>query len=189
MIVPSLVPDNSPRPVLIERLGRDHARIAGIVRELGDVVDALGEPDWQRLEELLHFLRYFADRVHHPLEDRLFDHLVDKGLTPMERQLVFRNLRQHEEIRALTDSLASRVETALADGAVDVAEFREEVASYLSLQRRHMRFEENQLFPLVEGAFDNADWSRLMGLLAVDGDEDNASYEPNEKKPSGATDT
>lgn len=153
-------------PVLIERLGRDHARIAGVVGEfskLCDVVD--GDPDWQRLSELIEFLDYYADRIHHPLEDRLFDRLTDKGLTPTERHLVFRNLGQHQEIRAMTEAIAEQTRQALRDATVDVDEFREVAAKYISLQERHMRFEESHLFPLLDGAFDNRDWNALMGIL------------------------
>jgi hemerythrin-like domain-containing protein len=154
------------KPVLLERLGRDHARIAGVVRELSESADDIGgEPDWDRLQELLGFLDYYADRVHHPLEDRLFDHLVNKGLTPTERHLVFRNLGQHEEIKTMTERLVRQVEEARSGGVVDIADFVENVAAYVALQIRHMRFEENQLFPVLDQAFENSDWNALMGAL------------------------
>lgn len=153
-------------PVLIERLGRDHARIAGVMREFGELCDVVdGDPDWQRLGELIEFLDYYGDRIHHPLEDRLFDHLTDKGLTPTERHLVFRNLGQHQEIRSMTEAIAEQTRRALQDATVDVDEFREIAAEYISLQERHMRFEESHLFPLLEAAFDNRDWNALMGIL------------------------
>lgn len=153
-------------PVLIERLGSDHAKIAAVVRELEALADTLGEePDWTALSDLIGFLAYFADRVHHPLEDRLFDVVVNKGLTPTERHLVFRNLGQHREIRALTESLAGQVRIAQSCGAVDPGDFRESLAAYVALQRRHMRFEELHLFPLLAGALDNRDWNALTGIL------------------------
>ena len=155
-------------PVLLERLGRDHARIAGVVQQLAELADGTGdEPDWDRLDELIGFLDYYADRVHHPLEDRLFDHLVNKGLTPTERRLVFRNLDQHAELSAMTGRLAGLVADGRAGRVVDAAAFLEEVSAYIALQRRHMRFEENQLFPLLDQAFDNDDWNSLMGIAGT----------------------
>ncbi|HEY5644491.1 MAG TPA: hemerythrin domain-containing protein [Pseudomonadales bacterium] len=153
-------------PVLIERLGADHARIAGVVRELESLADTLDdEPDWEQIAALLEFLDYFADRIHHPLEDRIFDLVVNKGLTPTERHLVFRNLGQHQEIKALTESLAREVRVARSGGAVDCGDFRGALAAYVALQRRHMRFEESHLFPLLEGALDRTDWNALCGIL------------------------
>ena len=84
-------------PALLERLGRDHARITSVTRELAILADAVNgqtKPDWQRMKELVEFLCYYADRVHHPLEDKLFDRLLNKGLTPTERRLLYRNLDQ-----------------------------------------------------------------------------------------------
>ena len=157
-----------PTPALLERLGEDHARIAAVIRELGELIDPLSsELDWQRLSELMEFLDYFADRVHHPLEDRLFDRLTEKGLTPTERHLVFRNMGQHQRISANTESLSSLVRTAQQGAAVDEDAFREAAMSYIGLQRRHMRFEEAHLFPLLESAFDNDDWNSLSGTLVM----------------------
>lgn len=153
-------------PVLIERLGSDHVRIASVVREVAELIDTVApEPDWQRLSELVGFLSYYADRVHHPLEDRLFDRLVNKGLTPTERRLVFKNLRQHQEITALTEDISEQIVRALKGGAVDAGDFRETATGYVSLQGRHMRFEEAYLFPLLETEFDNQDWNALTGIL------------------------
>ena len=153
-------------PLLIERLGRDHAKIADVVRQLAVLADSpAGEPDWEQLGDLVGFLQYFADRVHHPLEDKLFDLVVNKGLTPTERHLVFRNLDQHQEIRGLTDSLIAQISAARGGGTVDAGDFMTSLAAYVALQRRHMRFEESHLFPLLEGVLDNTDWNALAGDL------------------------
>ena len=165
-------------PVLLERLSRDHARIAGVIRHLSELAeDPTGQPDWDRLDELIGFLDYYADSVHHPLEDRLFDHLVNKGLTPTERHLVFRNLGQHEELISMTGRLAAQVAEGRNGRIVDVAAFLEDVSAYVALQRRHMRFEENQLFPLLDQAFDYGDWNALMGIVDANG-QDASEREP-----------
>ena len=153
-------------PLLLERLSRDHARIAGVVKQLEMLADDLDTaPDWDGISELLDFLEYYADKVHHPLEDRVFDHLVNKGLTPTERHLVFRNLGQHEEITGMTETLARTAAQALEGMVIDVPEFQEALAAYISLQMRHLRFEENQLFPLLDHGLDNSDWNALTRVI------------------------
>ena len=153
-----------PQPVLIERLVRDHARITGVITQLSDAL-AADDADWQRIGELIEFLEYYADRVHHPLEDRLFDHLVNKGLAPTERHLVFRNLGQHQEIISMTEALSATIARALAGEVVDYDALLERAAAFISLQQRHIRFEENYLFPLFDQTLDNRDWNLLMGML------------------------
>jgi hemerythrin-like domain-containing protein len=153
-------------PLLLERLSRDHARIVGVVRQLEVLADDLDmAPDWDGIYELLEFLEYYADKVHHPLEDRVFDHLVNKGLTPTERHLVFRNLGQHTEITGMTETLARTAAQALEGMVIDVPEFQEALAAYVSLQMRHLRFEENQLFPLLDHGLDNNDWNALTRVI------------------------
>jgi len=151
-------------PPVIERLRRDHDRIKGVARELFELIDGAEDrrdDDWQRMVELLGFLTYYADRIHHPLEDRLFDRLLNKGLTPTERRLLFRNLSQHEEITMLTEELARDARLAQAGGVPAENEFSEKLTGYLNLQRQHMTFEETQLFPLLEARFDNTDWNEI----------------------------
>jgi hemerythrin-like domain-containing protein len=158
------MPDYARSPILIERLGRDHARIAEVVDEFSELAATVQqELDWARLLELVEFLGYFADRIHHPLEDRLFDHLLMKGLTPTDRHLVFRNLGQHQKISSLTESVLLMITQALKGATIDIEEFRDSALDYVSLQRRHMRFEEIHLFPLLEAEFENSDWNILMG--------------------------
>ena len=125
-------------PVLIERLGKDHARIAAVVRELAELTEALDQVlDWQRLSELVEFLDYYADQVHHPLEDRLFDRLMNKGLTPTERHLVFRNLGQHQEIRALTEALTTQIDLAKARRSLRFSRIRDFSFNFLSRKFGH----------------------------------------------------
>jgi len=153
-------------PLLLERLSRDHARIASVVRQLALLADDLdAAPDWAGIAECLAFLDYYADKVHHPLEDRVFDHLVNKGLTPTERHLVFKNLGQHEEITTMTETLARTAQDAVEGVVIDVPEFQEALAAYISLQRRHMRFEEHQLFPLLDQGLENSDWNALTEIV------------------------
>ena len=153
-------------PVLLERLSRDHARIAGVIKRLADLVDDLDDnPDWSEISAHIDFLDYYADKVHHPLEDKVFDYLVNKGLTPTERHLVLKNLGQHAEISGMTEDLA-RLSAQAVDGAVmDMPEFVDALQAYIVLQNRHMRFEEQQLFPLLDQSLENADWNTLMKVV------------------------
>ncbi len=171
-------------PILLERLSRDHARLAGVVARLSDLADGLERsPDWESISEYLDFLDYYADKVHHPLEDRVFDHLVNKGLTPTERHLVFKNLDQHEEITGMTEALARTAAMAVEGEFVDVAEFAESLQAYIALQLRHMRFEEQQLFPLLEQGLENSDWNDLTRVVDIpEQDEPMHLSAANEKK-------
>ena len=98
--------------------------------------------------------------------------MLNKGVTPTERRLVFRNLHQHEEIRSLTERLTEAVRSVLAGQPRFEADFVELLAEYLGLQRRHMNFEETQLFPLLEATFDNDDWGAVTATSEPEQDNE-----------------
>ena len=169
-------------PQLLLRLGSDHGRIARANAQLADVADRLANIDaaglsgdtqadcdasqlWDEAAALLHFEHHFADRIHHPLEDRLFEAVLLKGLTPTERHLAFRNLGQHEEIMTMTDALSAMVRQGQKDPRSSIPVFCERVADYLALQRRHMTFEETHMFPLLMSRLENEDWNQLNDTL------------------------
>lgn len=157
-------------PALLERLGNDHARIDQINQQLARLGDRLEAAEdspelWDEVADCLEFLKHYADKIHHPLEDRLFDAVLHKGLTPTERHLVFRNLGQHQEIMTLTDSLTGQLHLARTGSVVDPAMFVELLDEYLALQRRHMTFEEMHMFPLLMSRLDNTDWNNLSASL------------------------
>jgi hemerythrin-like domain-containing protein len=156
---------NAELPEILVRLGRDHARINSVVQQLSHALDPLSgdleDINWVEIAGLINFLKYFADRVHHPLEDRLFDKLLHKGLTPVERHIVFGNMGQHQELAVATERLCSEVQIALDGGAVDNAGLVDLLTQYVALQTRHMRFEEVHLLPLLIARFDDEDWTNL----------------------------
>jgi len=159
-------------PALLERLGNDHSRISEITARLAELTDNLdykGDETaiWAEIDDCLYFLKHYADRVHHPLEDRLFDAILHKGLTPTERHLVFRNLGQHQEIMTLTETMLAQTHLGRTGALIDHAVFADLVAQYLALQRRHMTFEEMHMFPLLMARLDNNDWNQLHGELSV----------------------
>lgn len=174
-------------PELLLRLGSDHGRIARANAQLAELADRLADIDsagvqedsagvegaeggdasqlWDEAADLLYFEHHFADRIHHPLEDRLFEAVLLKGLTPTERHLAFRNLGQHEEIVTMTNELSTMVRRGQQDPLSGIPLFCEHVAEYLALQRRHMTFEETHMFPLLVSRLDNEDWNQLSDTL------------------------
>ena len=71
-------------PLVLERLREDHARSTRVLRVLEWEVDRLSvleNPDCSLLASIVEYLRSYSDTVHHPTEDRLFDRLLQNGLT------------------------------------------------------------------------------------------------------------
>lgn len=154
---------------VLGQLQLDHARlnqVLGVVARHIESTDTLipegDQPYRHALAGMLSFLHEYADRVHHPLENRLFDRLIEKGLTPSERRVVFVTMSQHEEILADVRSLRDAL-CAPHGGAVE----KSEVERYLQVQRRHLDFEDTQLLPLIYGRLTERDWRDMEPELSA----------------------
>ena len=155
-------------PVLLRRLHTDHKHIGRVLTVLENQIRKLDDdgegPDFDLLANLIDYIGEYPDAIHHPLEDQLFDHLVNKGLTPSERKLVFTNLGKHVEIIAATKKLAQDIATVLNGAVISAIRLKEHVDEYIDTQRSHMWVEEQQLFPLAEHMFSDEDWAELEHL-------------------------
>ena len=172
----SIVLTEAETPALLLRLGADHQRIDALLKRLeraGDSLSVRAQPSvWAEVLSCFAELEHYADSAHHPLEDRVFDAVLHKGLTPTERHLVFRGLGQHEDLLARTERLRSAADAAVAGEAPDLPTFLDDMLSLLTAQRRHMAFEEMHMFPLLEARLDDNDWS---ALVAVSGESDKSA--------------
>jgi hemerythrin-like domain-containing protein len=121
-----------------------------------------------RVVAMLRFLSEYAERVHHPLENRLFDRLIEKGLTPCERRVVFVILAQHEEILGDLASLQAALRGLQAvPSQADAAALKARTERYLEAQRRHLNFEDSQLLPLIWARLTAHDWRDMEQDLAA----------------------
>ena len=160
--------ESMKEPVLLQRLHTDHRHLGRVLTVLENQLRKLDDdgegPDFDLLANIVDYICEYPDAIHHPLEDQLFDHLVNKGLTPPERKLVSVNIGQHVEIIAATKKLAQDIATVLNGAVISAIRLKEHVDDYIDTQRSHMRVEEQQLFPLAEHMFSDEDWAELEHL-------------------------
>lgn len=149
-------------PVLA-RLQRDHRSMARVLDVLEAQRNLLGTDegaDYMVMEQALAYLSVYADGVHHPLEDRVFDQILDKGLTPPERALVLGNLNQHVEICEATDKARADMTLILNDVVIPMQKLADDLDAYVKLQKLHMRIEQTQIFPLAVRTLKASDWEQ-----------------------------
>ncbi len=148
----SALPFDTPAGV-IARLRRDHRRLEQVLERLQALIEASDPMPVEHLDVLLSGIRYIAqypDAIHHPLEDRLFAHLLNAPLSDAERTAVQTNAAGHQQIMAATRRLLADVEAVRHEAAPPAATLRDSLRDFIDLQRRHMAFEENTIFPLAE---------------------------------------
>ena len=158
----------------MNRLREDHARLGRAVTAMRAHIGSRDRDErgaWlDLLASLVDYVAEYPDVVHHPREDRLFERLVDQGLTPAERQLVAMNLAEHAKLAEATERLMADVDAVLAGATLSETDLATHALNYLDLQVEHMRREEAQLFPLAERLLSEADFEALDQELAAQRD-------------------
>lgn len=140
------------RAGVLERLHDDHRHLAKVLDALEALADGAAPPP-ERLDLLRSALEYVAaypDAVHHPLEDRLFEHLLGADLSAAEREDVNENAARHGDLIAATNRLRSDLQALRGAGDEAWEGLRSEIRDFVGAQREHMRFEERRVFPLAE---------------------------------------
>ena len=132
---------------LIGELRSDHrnmARLLDLLEKEGDEIYQGGTPNLALMCDIMRYMTVYPDAVHHPKEDRLYAEL--RAVHPDRATGMRRIAGEHRELEEQSVSLLRRLEQAAAG---DADSFREVVAAasrYADLLRKHMRWEEADLF-------------------------------------------
>lgn len=136
-------------------------------------------PEARVFRAMLVYVDTFAERVHHPKEERvLFPLLRERSheaaalLDRLERE----HLRGASAVRTLEQSFLRWEE----GGPSYFGEFGRNISDFVSFYREHLRVEERQLIPLAQRALTEDDWNRIDDsfgegadpLLGPDGESD-----------------
>ena len=160
---------------ILDELREDHRNLTRLLdlleNECRDVPDE-GEPDMELLLDIMHYMTIYPDAIHHPREDLLYtamrEHCADlvEGLEGVPGD--------HREIAELGATLRTDIEAIISGAAVTRQHLLEDLVNYVGHLRRHMEWEEADLFPRADAlARDNdtatIDVSQYMGKDPVFG--------------------
>jgi hemerythrin-like domain-containing protein len=134
-----------------------------VLENLADKTIAEKKLERQTAEEVIDFIRNFADRCHHGKEENhLFVALVDKGI-PKEGGPVGQMLLEHDQGREYVRGMANNIDAAEKGNEKSIREFVGNAFGYVELLRSHIHKEDNILFPMAERFLDENDKTNLLG--------------------------
>jgi hemerythrin-like domain-containing protein len=116
------------------------------------------------MQDIMRYLHEYPDAVHHPTEDLLFDKLVRRK--PDTEKDIARLRRDHKKLGANTADILRLLDDAAELHTPASAEaVRVELGKYIGRLRRHMSFEEAELFPVAVQCLANRDWQAIESRL------------------------
>jgi hemerythrin-like domain-containing protein len=144
----------------------DHARFARLLDALESEVACFhgGEtPDYERMRDVVLWLRQYADVVHHPLEDAAFERLVRRD--PSLALPVARLQQEHRVIAHAGEALLGQLDNAASGGFAPRADLEAAAATFLVYYRNHLATEESKVLPRAGELLGPEDWAAVAAIV------------------------
>ena len=145
----------------------EHRRFARLLdfleREMA-VFHEGGDPDYTLLRDVLHYLRHYGDRFHHPREDVAFAKLLERDSSLA--RAVNRLLQEHRVIETLGAELLESLEDIVTDVVVERRKVETAARNYLVCYRQHLDAEETVILPRAAQVLTAEDWSAVAAAVA-----------------------
>lgn len=123
----------------------------------------------------LDYIDSYPDKWHHPTEDVIFDHLLEKGVK--ECPLIEQLKQEHNVIIQETDKVHQLFDMVANDCIVSADELLGSAHHFITLQQKHLEKENEFIYPLMDTCFSDSEWKSIESEVKIQDD-------PLFKKPS-----
>jgi len=101
-------------------------------------------PDYELVHDIMRYMTVYSDAVHHPKEDLLYGAI--KSENPEMANGLERVEPEHQELARLGEALRNDIEAVASGTAVTRERLVEDTSNYVTMLRKHMAWEEEDLF-------------------------------------------
>ena len=151
------------------QLIQDHVHLTQLIETLRSEVAGYDQEDWYQphlplILEALNYIRVYPEVFHHPLEEHVFDYLVEHGL--VDREIVAAIVSQHDEMEEATEQLQEQFNELADHIPASMDALRESLDYYLDSQLLHLATENEKVFPAI-ATLDEGAWREISIKLAT----------------------
>lgn len=149
-------------PRLLDRLTQDHRNLVLMLDLLDKLLDkfhAGEDPDFELLAEMVEYMEVYADGVHHPSEELMYDRMraiLKQGNPTLD---VLSN--QHSVLVELTRYFGQALESVVHEEVQPRAQVEVQGRDLVATLRNHVNLEESEAFPLAREILTEDDWKVL----------------------------
>jgi hemerythrin-like domain-containing protein len=147
---------------LLNRLNQDHKHLAHLLDLLDRELDQFHEgrePEFDLVCEMLEYIESYADGVHNPTEELIFD--VLEGRTGEKADVIERLRNEHESVKILSLKFRQALDGIIHEAVMRRDEVEVRGRALVKLEREHLDLEEEQVFPLARKLLTDADWAAI----------------------------
>lgn len=158
--------DTAAMAVPISAWHNDHVYFNELLRQLRRQLDVFhgGErPDYERMCEIVTYLREYGDAVHHPRESIAFARLAKR--CPDMKLPLARLEQEHRVIAQAGEKLLEHIGAILNGAMVPRAELETALATYLVYYGNHIAKEEEDVLTRAATQLSAEDWKAVTAKL------------------------
>ncbi|MEN8166986.1 MAG: hemerythrin domain-containing protein [Pseudomonadota bacterium] len=147
---------------LLEKLRRDHINLKRLLALLSRELDAFfsgQESNFDLKIELLDYIEHYAEQVHHPTEDLIYQAALPK--VGEGEKLLQRLSREHGNLVGSARRFRSTLEGIVQGEVMSRDEVETRGREFIALQRQHIDLEEHEVFPLLESLLTDEQWAEI----------------------------
>lgn len=147
---------------LLDRLQQDHKHLLlllDLLEKLLDMFHSGTEPDYELICEMLEYMENYADQVHHPSEDLIFERL--RTHADQHHSVLGVLMRQHEVLGELTRVFRQSLEGIVHEEVLRRDEVEAQGRDLVETMRNHLQLEEEEAFPLARDVLTEEDWKAI----------------------------
>ena len=139
------------------------ARLLDLLEQQVVAFHADDGPNYELMLDVVSYLRYYPDRLHHPREDVAFARLAERD--PRLKPLVDQLQQEHRVIAAAGTELLAYLQQVVDDVVIERARVEAAAATYLVYYRRHLALEDRDLVPRAENLLTPQDWKDVVAAI------------------------
>jgi len=145
---------------LLKQLLADHANFARAIHALAHQAELTRtgqRPDFQVVNGIVAYFRDYAQRVHHPKEDLLYNTLKDRA--PTNTRGIYDLLATHAGLPARLEEVEGAAAVLERDSRASGQDFRHKVHDFAAYELAHMKQEEAEFLPYALKWLRPEDWA------------------------------
>ncbi|MDQ1329031.1 MAG: hypothetical protein QG641_2320 [Candidatus Poribacteria bacterium] len=148
-----------------EILTKEHNAIKVMLNILEEACKRLEEGvkvDTGHLEQMVEFIKGFADKCHHAKEEGLLFPAMQKAGIPGQGGPIGVMLVEHTYGREYVKGMTEAIEKYKVGDANATSEFIENAKGYVELLSQHIYKEDNILYPMADRLFSEEDQNKML---------------------------
>ncbi|MEA3276744.1 MAG: hemerythrin domain-containing protein [Pseudomonadota bacterium] len=147
---------------LLDHLNQDHRHLSRLLNLLDKLLDLFHEgtePDYELMCEMLEYMENYADQVHHPTEDLIFERMRAYGNE--HRPILDVLMNQHQVLSEMSKNFHQSLEGIVHEEVLRRDQVEAEGRELVQTLRRHLEMEESEAFPLARQLLSERDWEEI----------------------------